>query len=68
MTPIPTLSAVQQIRPMRGGSPSHLMRASDGYYVTKFQNNPQHGWVSPELIAADVEDAAAKPDENKLGT
>ena len=27
---------------MRGGSQSHLMRASDGnYYITKFQNNPQ---------------------------
>ena len=37
------LSAVQQIRRMRGGSQSHLMRASDGnYYITKFQNNPQH--------------------------
>jgi hypothetical protein len=36
------LQAVQQIRRMRGGSQSHLMRASDGkYYVTKFQNNPQ---------------------------
>ncbi len=38
-----TLTAVQQIRRMRGGSQSHLMRASDGhYYITKFQNNPQH--------------------------
>jgi hypothetical protein len=28
---------------MRGGSQSHLMRCSDGfYYVVKFQNNPQH--------------------------
>src|ERR1700759_1945969 len=37
------ISAVQQIRRMRGGSQSHLMRASDGhYYVTKFRNNPQH--------------------------
>jgi hypothetical protein len=36
------LQAVQQIRRMRGGSQSHLMRASDGqFYVTKFQNNPQ---------------------------
>jgi hypothetical protein len=34
-----TLTAVQQIRRMRGGSQSHLMRASDGhYYITKFQN------------------------------
>src|ERR1700741_2547036 len=37
------LRAVQHIRSMRGGSQSHLLRASDGnYYVVKFQNNPQH--------------------------
>src|ERR1700690_2633883 len=37
------LSAVEQIRRMKGGSQSHLMRCSDGnYYVVKFQNNPQH--------------------------
>jgi len=35
--------ALEQIRRMRGGSQSHLMRCSDGnYYVVKFQNNPQH--------------------------
>jgi hypothetical protein len=35
--------AVQHVRRMRGGSQSHLMRASDGhFYVVKFQNNPQH--------------------------
>ena len=34
--------AVEQIRRMRGGAQSHLMRCSDGsYYVVKFQNNPQ---------------------------
>jgi hypothetical protein len=39
----PTISAVQQIRRMRGGSQSQLMRASDGgFYIVKFQNNPQH--------------------------
>ena len=43
MTALPALAAVQQIRRMRGGSQSHLMRASDGhYYITKFKNNPQH--------------------------
>jgi hypothetical protein len=43
MTALTQLSAVQHIRRMRGGSQSHLMRASDrNYYVTKFQNNPQH--------------------------
>ena len=37
------LSAVQHVRPLRGGSQAHLIRASDEqYYVTKFQNNPQH--------------------------
>lgn len=37
------LYAVQHIRRMRGGSQSHLMRASDGhFFVVKFQNNPQH--------------------------
>jgi hypothetical protein len=35
--------AVEQVRRMRGGSQSHLMRCSDdNYYVVKFQNNPQH--------------------------
>jgi hypothetical protein len=37
------LYAVQHIRKMRGGSQAHLLRGSDGaFYVTKFQNNPQH--------------------------
>lgn len=34
--------ALEQIRRMRGGAQAHLMRcADDGYYVVKFQNNPQ---------------------------
>ncbi|MGA7189497.1 MAG: HipA family kinase [Candidatus Acidiferrales bacterium] len=34
--------AVEQVRRMRGGAQSHLMRCSDGsHYVVKFQNNPQ---------------------------
>ncbi len=37
------ISAIQHLRPLRGGAQSHLLRASDGAcYVTKFQNNPQH--------------------------
>ena len=37
------ISAVQHLRRLRGGSQSHLLKASDGAsYVTKFQNNPQH--------------------------
>lgn len=36
------LTAVEHVRKMRGGAQSHLMRGSDGgYYVVKFQNNPQ---------------------------
>src|SRR3984957_20722907 len=35
--------AVEHIRRMRGGAQAHLMRCDDGgYYVVKFQNNPQH--------------------------
>jgi len=35
--------ALEQIRRMRGGAQSHLMRCADGhYYVVKLQNNPQH--------------------------
>jgi len=37
------ISAVQHLRPLRGGAQAHLLRTSDGAcYVTKFQNNPQH--------------------------
>ena len=36
------ITAVESVRRMRGGSQAHLMRCSDGgYYVVKFQNNPQ---------------------------
>ena len=39
---------------MRGGSQSHLLRASDGgFYVTKFSNNPQHIRVlANEMLAS----------------
>jgi hypothetical protein len=37
------ISAIQYLRPLRGGAQAHLLKASDGFcYVTKFQNNPQH--------------------------
>ena len=37
------MKALEEIRRMRGGAQSHLMRCSDeNYYVVKFQNNPQH--------------------------
>jgi hypothetical protein len=47
------VSAVQQIRRMRGGAQSHLMLASDGHlYVVKFRNNSQHVRVlANELLA-----------------
>jgi hypothetical protein len=47
------ISAVQHLRKLRGGSQSHLLRASDrAAYVTKFQNNPQHVRVlANEMLA-----------------
>ena len=34
--------ALEEVRRMRGGAQAHLMRCEDeGYYVVKFQNNPQ---------------------------
>ena len=47
------VTALQQIRKMRGGAESHLMLGSDGHaYVVKFQNNPQHLRVlANELLA-----------------
>ena len=49
----PFISAIQHIRRLRGGAQSHLLRASDGnWYVTKFQNNPQHVRVlANEMLA-----------------
>ena len=44
------VTALQQIRKMRGGAHSHLMLGSDGHaYVVKFQNNPQH----PRVLVAE---------------
>jgi hypothetical protein len=50
------LEAVQHIRRMRGGSQSHLMRASDGnFYIVKFRNNPQATRVlANEFIASQI--------------
>ena len=47
------LYAVQQVRRLRGGSQSQLLRASHGsYYVTKPLNNPQHVRVlANEMLA-----------------
>ena len=50
----PQLYAVQHIKRMRGGSQSHLLRASDGgFYVTKLLGNPQHNRVlANEMFAS----------------
>jgi hypothetical protein len=51
------IRAMEQIRRMRGGAQSHLMRCSNGkdhdlYFVVKFQNNPQHSRIlANELLA-----------------
>src|SRR5215467_1955793 len=48
------LSAIRQVRKMRGGAQAHLLEADDGHwYVVKFRNNPQHRRILVnELIAA----------------
>lgn len=50
------IDAVQHVRRLRGGSQSHLMRASDGaFYVTKFRDNPQHTRIlANELLASRI--------------
>ena len=50
------ISAIQHLRPLRGGAQAHLLTASDGAcYVTKFQNNPQHIRVlANEMLATNL--------------
>ena len=57
------ISAVQHLRPLRGGAQSHLLSASDGFcYVTKFQNNPQHIRVlANEMLATKLGIALGLP-------
>jgi len=45
--------AIEQVRRMRGGAQAQLMRCADGgYYVVKFQNNPQGARIlANELLA-----------------
>src|ERR1019366_9646746 len=52
--------AVEHVRRMRGGAQAHLMRCDDGgYYIVKFQNNPQHLRVlANEMLATRL---AARP-------
>jgi hypothetical protein len=62
------ISAIQHLRPLRGGAQAHLLRASDGAcYVTKFQNNPQHitslgfsFWTSGRATAMDGRQSSGK--------
>ena len=53
------VTAVQQIRRMRGGAQGHLMLGSDGeLWVVKFKNNPQHLRVlANEMLASRLADA-----------
>lgn len=47
--------ARRHIRRMRGGAQSHLIEASDGgFYVVKFQNNPQHRRILVNELTASV--------------
>lgn len=52
----PCISAIQHLRPLRGGAHAHLLRVSDAAcYVTKFQNNPQHIRVlANEVLATNL--------------
>ncbi|MFQ5778965.1 MAG: HipA family kinase, partial [Terriglobia bacterium] len=55
--------ALQHVRRMRGGAQAHLLRCDDGaYYVTKFQNNPQHLRIlANELLAGRLAAALGLP-------
>lgn len=42
------ISAVEHLRPLRGGVQAHLLKASDrNCYVTKFQTTPNTSELSP---------------------
>ena len=55
--------AVEQIRKMRGGAQAQLMRCGDGgYYIVKFQNNPQGLRIlANELLAAKMAERIGLP-------
>jgi hypothetical protein len=51
------VTAITWLRPMRGGSQTHLIKASDGHhYVVKLTNNPQglrtliNEWISQRIL------------------
>ncbi len=55
--------AIEHVRRLRGGAQSHLMRCEDGgYYVVKFQNNPQGIRIlANELMAGKLAQALGLP-------
>lgn len=55
--------ALEHVRRMRGGAQAHLLRChDDAYYVTKFQNNPQHIRIlANEMLAARLAEALGLP-------
>lgn len=55
--------ALEHVRRMRGGAQAHLLRCDDGaYYVTKFQNNPQHLRIlANEMLAGKLAEALGLP-------
>src|SRR6202047_265168 len=48
--------AVEHVRRVRGGAQAPLMRCDDdGYYIVKFQNNPQHVRIlANEMLATNL--------------
>ncbi len=49
------LTARRHVRKMRGGAQSHLLEADDGgFYVAKFQSNPQHRRILVNELVASV--------------
>ncbi len=49
------LTARRHVRKMRGGAQSHLLEADDGgFYVVKFQSNPQHRRILVNELVASV--------------
>ena len=57
------ITALEHLRRLRGGTQAHLMRCDDGgYYVVKFQNNPQGVRIlANEMLAAYLARALGLP-------
>lgn len=68
ITDVQTVTAVQQVRKMRGGAQSHLMRCreegngEEHFWVVKFKNNPQHIRVlANEMLATRIMERLGLP-------